>query len=677
LLLARYIIAIIPILLICTYSPSTIDPVLVPRTLALSFVLLLLSGWFLIRRQKDDPLLTGPSLNIHIPTLLILGGYLLASGLGVLRGVNQAEALFDLSKTLLILPLLFVLITAIRSSKSAIITLLKGVLIVGFVAQFIGIYQLWGWMIDPAGIVTNIAEVSSTLANKNLYSSFVVFTLPLGFIAYKQFSKSWKTVALSYLILTSFHAVILQTRAGWLALVVALLVLLIVFGLSGKKPGAIRFWKQVLETKKHIALYVLILVGLTTASVIVKPEFLSDTYQKTVYIVENTNSQEVKYGSVGNRFDMWSHTFEMYKDEPVLGQGLASWKFLLPDYGQIGRKTEQGRMYFQRPHNDFLWVFAELGTIGGLLYLSIFLVPFFLLLRMLFKKTDRDKSTAYLLLFGLTIYGVISCFSFPKERIVHLFLLVFYLALILEQYHQFYPKKTRTVQGLSQKLVWAGCTVLMGFTLLVSSFRISGEKYTHEAHVAASEGDLQGVLTASENAINSFYSVDPISTPMHWYMGIVSAELEQYDVALGQFREAMKYHPNHLLVLNNLASCLHLTGESDSAIHYYERALEISPLFSESLCNLSILYFNRGEVDLAFNTIAQCPLDAELPALHADYLQAILSAKYAHLERAMSSQVKKTEFKIFLENKIAVLKAYTHCKNKGLDVEIYLISKFS
>jgi hypothetical protein len=65
-----------------------------------------------------------------------------------------------------------------------------------------------------------------------------------------------------------------------------------------------------------------------------------------------------------------------------------------------------------------------------------------------------------------------------------------------------------------------------------------------------------------------------------------------------------------------------------------------------------------------------------LPALHADYLQAILSAKYAHLERAMSSQVKKTEFKIFLENKVAVLNAYTHCKNNGLDVEIYLISKF-
>ena len=109
---------------------------------------------------------------------------------------------------------------------------------------------------------------------------------------------------------------------------------------------------------------------------------------------------------------------------PVLGVGLGQWKIVWPAYEKSqkiimsqGARREVRR---QRPHNDFLWISFETGILGlfaFLLFLGVLIVYSFRI--MCHAGELQDKIFAALMLFGMIGFAIISCFSFPKERIFH------------------------------------------------------------------------------------------------------------------------------------------------------------------------------------------------------------------------------------------------------------------
>ena len=65
-------------------------------------------------------------------------------------------------------------------------------------------------------------------------------------------------------------------------------------------------------------------------------------------------------GSTNTRLDLYSYGFEIYADHPILGAGLGS----TADLGGTGYST----------HNSLLEISAELGTVGLLIILSLFMI---------------------------------------------------------------------------------------------------------------------------------------------------------------------------------------------------------------------------------------------------------------------------------------------------------------
>ena len=80
----------------------------------------------------------------------------------------------------------------------------------------------------------------------------------------------------------------------------------------------------------------------------------------------------------------------------------------------------------------------------------------------------------------------------------------------------------------------------------------------------------------------NFYELDRSGTPLHWYRGVANFSMGKQELAFKDFLYAHKLNPNHLHVLNNLATIYELKGDRKNAIYYYSRALEISPKFEES-----------------------------------------------------------------------------------------------
>ena len=60
-------------------------------------------------------------------------------------------------------------------------------------------------------------------------------------------------------------------------------------------------------------------------------------------------------------------------------------------------------------------------------------------------------------------------------------------------------------------------------------------------------------------------------------MGFAYAALEQYDIAIRQYKEALKLKPNYVVGLNNLGFSYEKKNLTVQALEVYEKALEYEP----------------------------------------------------------------------------------------------------
>lgn len=121
--------------------------------------------------------------------------------------------------------------------------------------------------------------------------------------------------------------------------------------------------------------------------------------------VERTVQSYVAEGGDRNRLKIWSATWSMILDHPVLGVGAANWSALFPAYdrGEVMHIHSAPR----RPHNDVLWIWAELGLIGLGVYLWV-----------LFRAFDGRGREGPWLAFQCVVLMIFvhGLFSFPREQ---------------------------------------------------------------------------------------------------------------------------------------------------------------------------------------------------------------------------------------------------------------------
>jgi Tfp pilus assembly protein PilF len=99
--------------------------------------------------------------------------------------------------------------------------------------------------------------------------------------------------------------------------------------------------------------------------------------------------------------------------------------------------------------------------------------------------------------------------------------------------------------------------------------------------------------------------MDNTATPLLWYRGVGYFNLQRYDLALQDFKESYIVNPNHVHVLNNLATIYEIKGKHNKAKEYYYKALEVIPTFKESRVNLAAILFNEKEYEQALDVILE------------------------------------------------------------------------
>ncbi len=520
-------------------------------------------------------------------------GYAVMSGISLTQSHIISEGVFDLLKIVLLLLTFVAFMVVLTERPGCIRTISKAATVTGGCLSIIAIFQYFqigfGWI--PGNVIPY-----GTMANKNLLSSALFMMSPFVLYNWHVSGRTWRWISISSVTLIFYALAISQTRAVWAAAAVSILLTAGIAALARRRQGKLGTGRP--PAIRHIAPVAVVMMFVALMSLLTFSLYqIVDTPVESRTLINTTDA------SLRQRTALWDKSLKMAADNPLLGVGIGSWKIHIPSYGTGGLPSETGTVFFQRPHNDFLWVLTETGPVGLILYLTIFLLTVCYGFRTIRETSSRDEAIlALLMLFGVIGFLVISFFSYPKERIVHSIFAMLTVSVMVSMYHRTHPTN-RVRAGRNTALIGIMMLLCTGCCLVVGGYRLSSEMHTKRALSARFVGDWKTVMSEIDMAASPLSRLDPTSTPLAWYSGEARFSMNDIDAAFDDFKEAYRINPHHIHVLNNLAACYEIKSDHLSAIELYGKALYISPYFEATLVNLAAVYYNTGNYSEALSTL--------------------------------------------------------------------------
>lgn len=244
----------------------------------------------------------------------------------------------------------------------------------------------------------NINIAANSIVSKIMIVYLIIYTY-----------KDKRLICLSYaLLFIAFSALfILLTRSAFLSLGLLTLVLILYN------------YKKIIT--RSVPLLVIMLIGYFFVNSTLNTENPDEISSRINSIALNTEDD-----SVNERLGYYSDAVKTIMQYPVFGIGIGSWKIKSIEYS---RNSIPGYTVPYHVHNDFLQITAEIGVIGGLLYLMIYLVPIYRIAIKLKDGVLDNLNLVYLLI--ISAIFIDSMLNFPIARPVnHIFLLFTLVAML-------------------------------------------------------------------------------------------------------------------------------------------------------------------------------------------------------------------------------------------------------
>lgn len=288
------------------------------------------------------------------PWILSLLALLLLYLMGMFWGTNHQGAawLFQKSALLLILPILYTLNFTQKEMKCSLIAFLSATTLSALIANLINL----GW-------INHLFKYSSIFVKNwqnpafmnyidhNIYLAFSLFvTLFLLLCGHTNKKSRVILIIISMLFLLSLYTE--NGRSGQLAFIFIYLLFSI-----------LTFWHK----KSIIFLSVLGIVGINVSAY-----FLSSNFKKRIDNIQIQLDQleKNKVNSLNTRYYLYKYSFEKIKEKPLLGYGTGSFVKEFSSISEHATKIIAG--VHKTPHNNYLFVWFELGLLGLLVFLCIF-----------------------------------------------------------------------------------------------------------------------------------------------------------------------------------------------------------------------------------------------------------------------------------------------------------------
>ncbi|MBL7916371.1 MAG: O-antigen ligase family protein, partial [Bacteroidia bacterium] len=572
------------ILFLCfpfVYLPYTTDPEITLRYLCLAGLLLYIS----------IALTTSKTLNfkyLQNPIALSVLAYGLIAGVAVFRSVNTGDGFYEFCKILTMVLLFFLMSVLLSGKKDSFkhlcMAITGGILIFNGIA-LIQVLPLILDSIENSTIFSVGDKVHSTLSNKNFYAETLLLSIP--FICYNFInSHKWKrTMSFVALISSLLYIIILKCVAVYIGL--AFMVLLFLIWIIYLRKNTREPLIPLLSARKTGVALILGFTIVISAFYLFKDKFhYEDIKVKIAAIGHFATHPEMIFkeehslnnNSVYDRLFLARNSLKMFAENPVLGNGLANWRIYFPKYQLFGNSYwAYGKLRYEHPHNEYLFMLAETGVVGLLCWLMILFFTFRALLKG-YKSaiTFDEKIKIATLATGIISFALLSFFGYPKERFFSLMIFIILIATVAANYCKVKNVDSRPSYSATFSIF---IIVVTAFISFIHFQHFKSEIHLRNALDAQLKKDLPEMQFQATKATNAFHQLDITGTPIEWYIGHALYHQNNHKQAYTHYKKAAAQNPWHMQVLNDYGALEEERGNHTVALEMFNRVQSINPDF--------------------------------------------------------------------------------------------------
>ncbi len=566
------------------YWGNLLNGSVLPRYVAIEVgsAILMTALLFSVSRRKEAnaigiPLLAWPVMGFFLMAV-VSNGWAHHHGSALIETVHLSGMVL----------LFFLAFYASAVQESFPLLLLRASVLAGAGIACIGLLQNFGWM---EGVFFQVAPPAATMVNKNIcaqYLDTIIFPAWFLVLTARSNRETWQWSAAFCLILAMILAS--YTRGAWLGLLAGMIVLAVyatVHSLARRDLAA------VFNRAKCVA------TGFAIVAACVIMVLPSGVNKGTLASKFQDAWQHPETGSASFRLAVDANTWQMFKDHPW-GVGLGNWKHTYPAYSRAVRVTPGFglKTQAQHTHNDPFEFFTELGWIGGLFFIGIFLAMAWNTWKINSETgiDRRDRLLSLALLIALVDVGAHSLVSFPFHRPTSAMQIWLWLGVVGGIAWR--VNKNAYARMPMSEMRWNASAMVCG---LCSVFLIL----------------YNTNYIRSISLISYAYSVtSPVQNPPCEFMGSINTarKLFPYDLrierlyageqffcnhnrkhALNAILEEMRQEPFYLNNLINLMSIAYQQDKLNMVRTVAERLVRIFPWDPDGYHGLGILAWRRGD----------------------------------------------------------------------------------
>ena len=510
---------------------------------------------------------------------------LVITALQSLRSFNASDALLTLATQVSFG--LLALLAAFLVPAGGELSLIRFSVATGLVMGLLGISEQLGLWLPPSA-----GRPGATFGFRNIAAMYLAVNLPLSFALVMRRTSRDFYLGLLAAVSMGIFLVMTRTRGAWLGIALATSTALVVLArarVSGGDSWIRIAWRKSTPGRRWlIPVAAIALLALGNISPRYDDDNLHRLDEKKTGVTTTVASVWHPGGDRG-RFKIWRHTLEMIWDSPVSGVGLGNWSVLYPRFDAGDALVLESAP--RRPHNDLLWIWAELGPAGLLLHIWIIV----LVVRAMFSRTSHrgedDPTIIVWMAAGVLSLFVQSVFSFPREQAAGSFLCWLLIGLVAR------GGVDLAASGIRKVIRW-GAVIALGVGLggvWLMTKAIVFDGHYHESVLARDAGDSALQLEEARMARQAGI----FDHRIFFQEGAALSDLGRYTEAIQSYRDYLVYQPYLPAIYNNLGRSLVPAGDSAGAETAYRRGLELFPDEPTLSNNLAILFKEKGDVTSA------------------------------------------------------------------------------
>ena len=560
-----------------------------PQWLYLSILNLCIGVYlFLNRKNYSDRIISVLSSWMSIFYI----SFVVWAGISYFYAINPTEVLVNIVRhfnTLFMFLHLRIFLYNIKDKNRLVSIAITGILAIEVYAVLEQALEMY-----KAGAI-NPGELKGVTANRNITAFSIAIKIPYVLYLIIRNPKHWVKFLYSLLVFFSlFSLSMIQSRASFVAAALIAILLILWTVLDYLKSRSLKVFLPNL-------FYIIPMILALGLNQILTSDKGADAVSRAATI-----SISQADGSIGKRLRYYEDVVTHFSSNPIFGVGIGNWKLSSIHYD---REDIDGYIVPYHAHSDFIQLGAELGIIGFLLYLGVFLIGVYFALVLLFKSSlkSEDKWFIFLLISALGVYSIDANLNFPIARPQVLAPWAMTMAL-LSYYYNYNKEKKSNRKKLKSILMFL-------FPVLVVVLMIFSTNITYSTYQS-----LKGQMFLLRDFNSSKYSVamDKIDNITPDLPNITVTTIPMKSIKARYYFNAKKYK---------------------KAIELLDEGIPANPylFFSENL--KAQIYLKQNNIDSAFINAKKAFFGLPKNALHASTFAQTLAVKKDVIETKKAFEV--------------------------------------